>query len=277
MIASDGRPSRAVILAEGDRIALGSRLRVTGSPSHSEAATEPIELAVTRFDHVEVSASIVDDEEEMESEVGVLHPGQMTGAWMRGTVRGLKSGWWSGPLSWECQIDVDLGAETPIRGRLCVEHRRARATIAIRATMIDDQWWEIDGQVRGRGRGWARPAIAPALWVAIIATRRPLRRLLASIPTKSVDVVSKFESEVAGRSAADFVSDTVLSLVRDGLVESDAEVVAFAVMREDIHGNRVEIARYVSRDEAESVVRNFEDGYPHRQYYFVVPVGSTPM
>ncbi|MGE0878667.1 MAG: SPOR domain-containing protein [Acidimicrobiia bacterium] len=44
---------------------------------------------------------------------------------------------------------------------------------------------------------------------------------------------------------------------------------AWAVVRQDIHGNRFDIAAFAQRSEADDLVRRYESGYPHHQTYFV--------
>lgn len=45
--------------------------------------------------------------------------------------------------------------------------------------------------------------------------------------------------------------------------------VRWVVVRQDVHGNRVDVTDFATESEAVALVETFESGYPHHQGYFV--------
>ena len=43
----------------------------------------------------------------------------------------------------------------------------------------------------------------------------------------------------------------------------------WVVVRQDVHGNRVDVTGFATESEAVALVETFESGYPHHQGYFV--------
>lgn len=50
----------------------------------------------------------------------------------------------------------------------------------------------------------------------------------------------------------------------------------WAVVRQDTHGTRFEMAVFDHRKDAEAMVAEYEAGYPHHQTYFVIKRPTDP-